>query len=234
MAKWRKAAHVVYQCSYHLVWTPKYRYRILQGEIKEFVEKKIRAICEWKRVEIQEMTIMPDHIHMVAIIPPKLAVAELMGILKGKTAIAVLQQRKSLRTKPYWGNHFWSRGYCVTTVGMDEEKIRRYVKYQEDAERLNEDHELHVELQLHAQFLSVVQAQSLSHVLFIVLRYSTMLFTISMLAAILLSVELNLVDKRRRQLVFGEWILLYTLGTTNEIHSRFIAFLVLSAPPQSF
>jgi len=142
MAKWKTAAHVVYQCSYHLVWTPKYRYRILQGEIKEFVEKKIEAVCEWKHVEILEMTIMPDHVHMVVIIPPKLAVAELMGILKGKTAIAVFQQRKGLRTKPYWGNHFWSRGYCVTTVGMDEEKIRRYVKYQEDAERQSEDHEL--------------------------------------------------------------------------------------------
>ena len=142
MAKWKTAAHVVYQCSYHLVWTPKYRYRILQGEIKEFVEKKIRAVCEWKGVEILEMTIMLDHVHMVAIIPPKLAVAELMGIMKGKTAIAVFQQRKNLRTKPYWGNHFWSRGYCVTTVGMDEEKIRRYVKYQEDVGRLSEDHEL--------------------------------------------------------------------------------------------
>ena len=142
MAKWKKAAHVVYQCSYHLVWTPKYRYRILQGEIKEYVEKKIRAICEWKNVEIQEMTIMPDHVHMIAIIPPRLAISEVMGILKGKTAIAVLQQHKSLRKKPYWGNHFWSRGYCATTVGMDEEMIRRYVKYQENAERLNEDREL--------------------------------------------------------------------------------------------
>jgi putative transposase len=138
MAKWKKATHVVYQCSYHLVWTPKYRYRILQGEIKENIEKKIKAICEWKRVEILEITIMPDHIHMVAIIPPKLAVAELMG----KTAIAVFQHQRNLRTKPYWGNHFWSRDYCVTTVGIDEEKIRRYVKYQEDAERLSEDHEL--------------------------------------------------------------------------------------------
>ena len=142
MAKWKKSSHVVYQCSYHLVWTPKYRYRILQGEIKEFVERKIRAICEWKRVEILEMTTMADHIHMVAIVPPKLSISELMGIMKGKTAIAVFQQHKKLRTKPYWGNHFWSRGYCVTTVGMDEEKIRRYVKYQEDAERLSEDREL--------------------------------------------------------------------------------------------
>ena len=142
MAKWKKAAHVVYQCSYHLVFTPRYRYRILQGEIKDYVEKKIRTICDWKRVEILEMTIQPDHIHMVVIIPPKLAVSELMGILKGKTAIAVFQQHKRLRTKPYWGNHFWSRGYCVTTVGVDEEKILRYVKYQEEAERLSEDREL--------------------------------------------------------------------------------------------
>ena len=142
MAKWRKSAHVVYQCSYHLVWTPKYRYRILQGEIKEFVEKKIRAICEWKKVEILEITIMPDHVHAVVTIPPKLSISEFIGIIKGKTAIAVFERQKNLRTKPYWGNHFWSRGYCVTTIGMDEEKIRRYVKYQEDAERLNEDREL--------------------------------------------------------------------------------------------
>ena len=75
MAKWKTAAHIVYQCSYHLVWTPKYRYRILQGDIAEFVEKKIRAICEWKNVEILELAIMPDHIHMVVIIPPKISIS---------------------------------------------------------------------------------------------------------------------------------------------------------------
>ncbi|MDR0448482.1 MAG: IS200/IS605 family transposase, partial [Treponema sp.] len=89
-----------------------------------------------------EITILPYNFHMVAIIPPRLSVSGLMGILKAKTAIGVFQHQKNLRTKPYWGNHFWSRCYCVTTLGMDEEKIRRYVKYQEDAERLSEDHEL--------------------------------------------------------------------------------------------
>jgi putative transposase len=89
-----------------------------------------------------EMTITPDHVHMVAITPPKLAISEVMGALKGKTAAAVFQQTKRLRAKPYWENHFWSRGCRVTTVGMDEEKIRRYVKHQEDAERLDEDHEI--------------------------------------------------------------------------------------------
>ncbi|GAB6393033.1 MAG: IS200/IS605 family transposase [Treponematales bacterium] len=125
MAKWKKAAHVVYQCRYRLVWTPKCGYRILTGETKEYVEKKIRALCEWKKVEILEMTIMPDHIHLAAIIPPKMSVSELMGILKGKTAIAVFQEAKCLRTRPYRGNHFWSRSYCVMAVGIEEEKIRR-------------------------------------------------------------------------------------------------------------
>jgi putative transposase len=94
----------------------------LKGKIKEYFEKKIQTICDWKHVEILEMTIMPDHIHMVA--------------------IAVSQQHERLRAKPYWDNHLWSCGYGVTTVGIDEERIRRYVKYQEDAERLSEDHEL--------------------------------------------------------------------------------------------
>jgi putative transposase len=105
-------------------------------------KRRFRSICEWKKIEILEITIMADHVHMVAIIPAKPAISEVMGILKGKTATAVFRQAKSLRTKPYWGNRFWSRGYCVTTVGMDEDKIRRYVKYQEEAERLDEDHEL--------------------------------------------------------------------------------------------
>ena len=85
---------------------------------------------------------MTDHVHIVVIVPPRMAISELMGLLKGKTAIAIFQKTKKLRSRPYWGNHFWSRGYCVTTVGMDEEKIRRYVRYQEEAERLEEDHEL--------------------------------------------------------------------------------------------
>ena len=71
-------------------------------------------------------------------VPPKVSISELMGVLKGKTAIGIFKTYKNLRRKPYWGNHFWSRGYCVTTIGLDEEKIRRYVRYQEDKERLEE------------------------------------------------------------------------------------------------
>jgi len=139
MSDWKRLAHVLYQCKYHIVWTPKYRYRILEGEVARYVEMKIRAICEWKNVEILELNVRKDHVHMVVSIPPKLSISELMGVLKGKSAIALFEHSKELKKKPYWGNHFWSRGYCITTVGMDEEKIRKYVKYQEDHERLEED-----------------------------------------------------------------------------------------------
>jgi putative transposase len=139
MAKWKKLAHVVYQCSYHIVWTPRYRFRVLDGDVKDLIENKIKAICEWKEVEILELNVRADHVHMVVTIPPRIAVSALMGILKGKTAIAIFKGMPVLKKKPYWGNHFWSRGYCVTTIGIDEEKIRRYVKYQEENEKREEE-----------------------------------------------------------------------------------------------
>jgi putative transposase len=139
MAKWKKLAHVVYQCSYHVVWTPKYRFRILEGDVAQELEEKIRTICEWKDVEILELTIMKDHVHMVVTIPPRLSISNFMGILKGKTAISIFKGNRELKTGKYWGNHFWSRGYCVTTVGLDEDKIRRYVRYQEENEKREEN-----------------------------------------------------------------------------------------------
>ena len=138
MTKWKKQSYVVYQCSYHVVWCPRYRLRILEGAVAKHVEERIRAICEWKHVEVQELKVMADHVHLVVSVPPRIAISELMGFLKGKTAIGLFKTYKNLRQKPYWGNHFWSRGYCVTTIGLDEEKIRRYVRYQEENERLEE------------------------------------------------------------------------------------------------
>jgi len=91
MAKWKKLAHVVYQCSYHIVWCPKYRYRILKGQVRKFVDENIRLLCEWKRVEILELNVMEDHVHIIVSIPPKVSVSELMGILKGKTAIKLFK-----------------------------------------------------------------------------------------------------------------------------------------------
>jgi putative transposase len=141
MAKWKKLAHVVYQCSYHIVRCPKYRFRILKGKVGEFVESKIRKICEWKKVEILELNVREDHIYAIMVIPPKISISEMMGLLKGKTAMTLFKSFGEFKKKPYWGNHFWSRGYCISTIGLDEDKIRRYVKYQEENEWLEEDNE---------------------------------------------------------------------------------------------
>ena len=138
MAKWKKLSHTIYQCKYHIVFCPKYRYRILKGALAQFAEQNIRMLCEWKSIEILEMNVKDDHIHLILVIPPRLSVSEVMGILKGKTAIKLFKSFPALKKKPYWGNHLWSRGYCVSTIGLDENKIRKYVQYQEDRERQEE------------------------------------------------------------------------------------------------
>ena len=87
-------------------------------------------------MEIIELNVQVDHIHLLAMIPPKVSVSKFMGVIKGKTAI--LNKYKQLRVKPYWGNHFWVRGYCVDTVGLDTEMVRKYVKFQESKEKQTE------------------------------------------------------------------------------------------------
>ncbi len=99
------------------------------------LEQDIRLICQWKEVEIDELNIQSDHAHMIVSVPPKIAISDFMGILKGKTAIKLFKSYPNLKRKPYWGNHFWTRGYFVNTVGINEDMIRRYVEYQEDEER---------------------------------------------------------------------------------------------------
>jgi len=130
MSKYRKLTHVYYKCDYHIVFTPKYRFAILEGMVKSLVEHDLQTICSWKNVEVIESNIQLDHIHLVCSIPPKLSISEFMGILKGKIAIKLFKTYPNLKQKPYWGNHFSSRGYFVSTVGLDEEMIKRYVKYQ--------------------------------------------------------------------------------------------------------
>jgi len=107
----------------------------LKGLIADYVEDKIQTISSWKDVEILELNVQPDHVHIINSIPPKLSVSDYVGIIKGKSAIQLFKTFPNLKKKPYWGNHFWQRGYFVSTIGIDEEKIRRYVKYQEGKEK---------------------------------------------------------------------------------------------------
>ena len=139
MSKYRKLSHVVFKCDYHIVWVPKYRFRVLKGAIKELVEHDIRMLCEWKSCVVQELNVQDDHIHLLVSVPPKVSISKLMGILKGKIAIKLFKSYPQLKVKPYWGNHFWARGYFVSTVGLDEDMIRRYVKHQEKEEKRVED-----------------------------------------------------------------------------------------------
>ena len=139
MGKFRKLTHVFYKCDYHIVFTPKYRYRILDGLVKALVEHDLQVISQWKDVEIEEFSVQNDHVHLVCSVPPKISISEYMGTLKGKLAIKLFKTYPSLKQKPYWGNHFWSRGYFISTVGLDEEMIKRYVKYQEQEDRKRDE-----------------------------------------------------------------------------------------------
>ena len=139
MSKYKKLSHVAYKCDYHIVWVPKYRFRVLKGAIKELVQHDIKMLCQWKSCEVEELSVQEDHIHLLVSVPPKVSISKLMGTLKGKIAIKLFKSYPKLREKPYWGNHFWARGYFVSTVGLDEDTIRRYVKYQEKEEKKAEN-----------------------------------------------------------------------------------------------
>jgi putative transposase len=142
VSRFRRLSHTIWHCQYHIVWTPKYRFRILTGNVGEEVGRCIRAFVEQQKSEVVELNVQHDHVHLLTMVPPKVSISDYVGIIKGRTAIRVFNKFRELKHRPYWGNHFWSRGYCVDTVGLDEEKIRRYVKYQERRERIAEQRQL--------------------------------------------------------------------------------------------
>ena len=146
VSRFRKLSHVIWHCQYHIVWVPKYRFRILDGPLKLELQKSLHVFCGTLGVEIVEMSIQKDHVHMLVMVPPKVSISELMGTLKGRAAIRMFKNYPDLKTRPYWGNHFWANGYCVDTVGLDEEMIRTYVRYQEKQERMEEKRQMRFKL----------------------------------------------------------------------------------------
>ena len=135
MSEFQKLSHVIWRCQYHIVWVPKYRYRVLKGPVAEEVFNCIQVFAGRLGCEVLELNVQSDHVHLLVKIIPKVSISEFMGAIKGRTAIRVFKKFPYLRERPYWGNHFWSKGYCVDTVGLDEEMIRKYVKYQEEKEK---------------------------------------------------------------------------------------------------
>jgi len=133
MHDWQSLSHVRWDCKYHIVIVPKYRKRKLYGKFREGVGQIIKELCNQKGLEMVEGHLMPDHIHMCLSIPPKYSVAFAIGFLKGKSAVRI--HRELLKMRRVTGLHFWSRGYCVSTVGFDEETIRKYIREQEKREK---------------------------------------------------------------------------------------------------
>ena len=129
-------AHTKWNCIYHIVFIPKYRRKSMYGKVKKDVKEVLRKLCEYKAVEIVEGTVCSDHVHMCLKIPPQFSVSEFMGYLKGKSALMVFDRYPEMKKQ---GNkHFWARGYYVDTVGHNEEQIRKYIKEQEETDKLEE------------------------------------------------------------------------------------------------
>ena len=135
-----KLAHAVWECKYHVVWIPKHRKKVIYDKLKLDIGRILRKLCEYKHIEIVEAKACSDHIHMCLSIPPKYAVSDIIGYLKGKSAIAVFERFSRLRQN-FRGHRFWARGYYVNTVGLNEAEIRKYIRDQEENDRIEEGNE---------------------------------------------------------------------------------------------
>ena len=133
MHDWQSLSHVRWDCKYHVVFVPKYRKKALYGKVKKQVGAILRDLCRQRGVELLEGHLMPDHMHMCVSVPPKYSIAFVIGFLKGKSAVRI--HRDVLQAKRVTGLHFWARGYCVSTVGLDEATIRQYIREQEKLEK---------------------------------------------------------------------------------------------------
>ena len=122
-------AHTKWNCKYHIVFAPKYRRKVFFGEKRREIGKILRQLCEWKKVNIVEAEVCPDHIHMLVSIPPKYSVSQFMGYLKGKSSLMIFDRHANLKYK-YGNRQFWCKGYYVDTVGRNKKVIAEYIRNQ--------------------------------------------------------------------------------------------------------
>jgi len=130
MDDYESLSHSVWDCKYHVVFIPKYRKKTLYGELRRRLGDVFRTLAKQKECQVVEGHLMPDHVHMLISIPPKYSVAQVIGYIKGKSAIHVARTFFDHK-RNFVGQHFWARGYFVSTVGRDEETIREYIRNQE-------------------------------------------------------------------------------------------------------
>jgi putative transposase len=134
MQEYETLKHSVWECKYHVVFIPKCRKKSLYGQIRKELGQVFRELARQRECEIDEGHLMGDHVHMLISIPPKYSVAQVMGFIKGKSAIQIARTFSG-RKRNFTGQHFWARGYFVSTVGRDENAIREYIKIQEQEDR---------------------------------------------------------------------------------------------------
>jgi putative transposase len=125
----KSLAHTKWNCKYHLVFAPKYRRKIIYGQLREEIGKILRELCNWKGVQIIEAEMCPDHVHMLVEIPPKISVSGFVGFLKGKSTLLIFERHANLKYK-YGNRTFWCRGFYVDTVGKNKAKIAEYIRTQ--------------------------------------------------------------------------------------------------------
>ena len=134
MDDFESLSHTKWECKYHVVFIPKYRRKVLYGQLRKHLGEVFRKLAEQKQSRIEEGHMMADHVHMLIAIPPKYAVSQVIGHIKGKSAIHVARTYGE-RKRNFVGQHFWARGYFVSTVGRDEGVIREYIRNQEREDR---------------------------------------------------------------------------------------------------
>ncbi len=127
-------AHTKWMCKYHIVFSPKYRRKVIYNQIRKDIGEILRTLCQYKGIEVHEGHLMPDHVHLLVSIPPKYSVSSVMGYLKGKSALMIFERHANLKYK-YGNRHFWCEGYYVSTVGLNEETIRKYIEEQEQRDQ---------------------------------------------------------------------------------------------------
>jgi len=132
-------SHTVWECKYHVVWVPKKRRKIIFGKLRRKLGEILRRLCEYKGVDLLEGKACIDHIHMCIGIPPKYSVSSIVGYLKGKRAIILFEKYSSLK-KNFRGHSFWARGYYVSSVGLDEARVRKYIQNQEENESIEDQY----------------------------------------------------------------------------------------------
>lgn len=130
----KSLSHTVWDCKYHVVWIPKYRRKSLYAELRRYIGPVFRELALQRESQVEEGHLMPDHVHMLISIPPKYSVAQVVGFIKGKSAIAIARTYMG-RRRNFVGHTFWASGYHVSTVGRDEQVIREYIRHQEAEDR---------------------------------------------------------------------------------------------------